>query len=466
LTKQSLDTIIKNDNYKKRQLETKPLEVFSKKVETKKAKAFFFCSYFRHNRKQVKIVSIILLIFISLLIIFFQPVKNIYTLLTLAKDGKYLILFQNNAELRGGGGFLGSFAVVDIQDKKIKSYYFEANIYKKDNQFTAINKIPLPPYFQEGFGSQFSLALRDANYPSDFQSASKNVAKLYDLEYQDHVDGVIAINASLMKDLLALTGPIKTKDNVVINKDNFFSTVQNEVEGGYFDNTANQKLNEPKSILKDMVPTVLAKIKKENPITTYKFFINEMKTKNILFWFDDNREAKVIKRNWSGTIPGNNNELIYVSDNNIGGQKTSLNISRSISLSIPDKTSLNRNLTIKRTYEINPNYQNDIDNKNYTKVFLPYGSTIKNISQDNYLLSLKDYSLSIEEGKTVVGLWTTISPGQSTSVSINFSLPLNIKLGMINYIKQPGITKEKLQISIMGKNIFNQQLDQDRTISY
>src|SRR3990170_4541930 len=55
--------------------------------------------------------------------------------ISLFRDGKYLILFQNNAELRSSGGFIGSYAVLEIEKFEIKNLFFNTNIYALDNLF-------------------------------------------------------------------------------------------------------------------------------------------------------------------------------------------------------------------------------------------------------------------------------------------------------------------------------------------
>ena len=57
----------------------------------------------------------------------------------LGLNGKYLILFQNNTELRPSGGFIGSFAEADFKKGAIQNYSFETNIYKRDKTYSQQN---------------------------------------------------------------------------------------------------------------------------------------------------------------------------------------------------------------------------------------------------------------------------------------------------------------------------------------
>ena len=71
-------------------------------------------------------------------------VKERADILKIFKEGRYLVLFQNNAEMRPTGGFLGSFAVVTFDDYKIADIDFNTNIYKLDNAYAASNTV-VPP---------------------------------------------------------------------------------------------------------------------------------------------------------------------------------------------------------------------------------------------------------------------------------------------------------------------------------
>src|SRR3990167_3413080 len=126
----NVDNIIRNPNPKPIK-KSAPLSA-SSKPPRRNFKINLFRT-FRHNKYKAKLLILVLVVSITALtslIIYIKPALYLYSF---KKDGRYLILLQNNAELRGGGGFLGSFAVVEIATNSVKKYYFESNIYKKDN---------------------------------------------------------------------------------------------------------------------------------------------------------------------------------------------------------------------------------------------------------------------------------------------------------------------------------------------
>ena len=49
--------------------------------------------------------------------------KNAGSFLGESYDRKYLVLFQNDTELRPTGGFIGTYGIVTVRDAKIKKIF-------------------------------------------------------------------------------------------------------------------------------------------------------------------------------------------------------------------------------------------------------------------------------------------------------------------------------------------------------
>lgn len=421
--------------------------------------------FLKHNKKLLWWSGTVAIIAIILGLIGYFLIMPIRDLAKLPQTGTYLVLFQNNAELRGGGGFLGSFAVINLQGKHIKKYYFESNIYKKDNAFTRDNKIPLPDYFYPYLSKDITLAMRDANYPADFAAAAQLVGHYYTLEYGSKVDGVIAINATAIEDMLGVTGPIAlANQNKTISQDTFFDTIQREIQVNYFQSEINKQINEPKTILKDMIDPLMQRFNAISPISLYRYLTKELHQKQILFWFSDNRQQLVLDRNWGGTINPWDGESIFVSNTNINGQKSSLVTSEAISLQGADQKQPGRTLTITRSHHSGNYYQANSLNRDYIRIYLPLGTQLQTITRDNQLLPASDYNVSEEFNRTVIGVWAITDINQVTTITLQYQLPVSSLHGKILYQKQPGVEQEKVNVQFKGKTIFNQPVDSDTII--
>lgn len=392
--------------------------------------------------------------------------RPLFALAKLPQTGTYLVLFQNNAELRGGGGFLGSFAVVTLEGRHIKNYYFESNIYKKDNAFTKENKIPLSDYFYSFIGTEVTLAMRDANYPADFASAAQEVSKYYTLEYGARTDGVIAVNASAISDLLGVTGPLTVGEkNVVVSKNTFFDTLQREIQETYFKDDTNKIINEPKSILKDMVDPLMKRFNAVSPISLYRYITTELATKQILFWFPDTpRQTIVEKNNWGGRIEPWSGESVFISNSNVNGQKSSMSVDESITLTGSAQSDPHRTLTFTRTHSGGDAYQADHINRNYSKIYLPLGTHVQSVKRDDATLDTHDYSVADEFGRTMVSVWTTVDVHQTVTLQVDYTLPPTALQGKILYQKQPGVSAQTLRVDIGSIHFSSKKVTRDTVI--
>src|SRR4030042_5849513 len=83
----------------------------------------------------------------------------------------FLILLQNNQELRPTGGFMGSYAILKTQDFKLKDLKVE-DIYETDGKVSAHINPPAP--IQEAFHLG-TWRLRDANWDPNFKSTAETL---------------------------------------------------------------------------------------------------------------------------------------------------------------------------------------------------------------------------------------------------------------------------------------------------
>ncbi|MBD3299893.1 MAG: DUF4012 domain-containing protein, partial [Candidatus Moranbacteria bacterium] len=148
------------------------------------------------------------------------------------KPMKYLVLFQNSMELRPGGGYIGSFAEIEIEDGKIKSkQVYNTNVY--DLQIP--NK-PSPPFLISDKMLSTDWGLRDSNWALDFNQNAKFFLKIYKLANpKKNFDGVIAVTTKVLPFLIEQSGgPIKLEGiEGNFTPENVIEKLEYEVEVNY-----------------------------------------------------------------------------------------------------------------------------------------------------------------------------------------------------------------------------------------
>ena len=116
----------------------------------------------------------------------------------------YLILAQNEDELRPTGGFISGLAVVTLSRGRVTD--FRLGDSSSVDDLRQVYPSPPDPLLRY-MGSQMWL-LRDANWSPDFPASARQAATLYELGQGGHVDGVVAFDEAALQSVLAVLGPV------------------------------------------------------------------------------------------------------------------------------------------------------------------------------------------------------------------------------------------------------------------
>jgi len=362
----------------------------------------------------------------------------------------YLVLFQNNSEIRATGGFIGSYALLSVSGGQIENIEVK-NIFDADGQLI-VNVVPPKPI--QKISSAWST--HDANWFFDFPTSAEKIAWFFEKTGGPTIDGIIALTPQIIEKMLGIIGSVDLpKYNLSINEKNFINEIQYKVEKDY-----DPYLNEPKKILSDFTTSLFgefATVPKEKWPSILEVFNKSLKNKDLILWLKDKKEENfIIDQGWSGEIIKTNNDYLAIVHSNINGYKTDRFMKENIRLAIDIKNEkeIVHHLTIVRQHTGgNEAYEwyNKV-NSDYLRIYLPKGSKIISASggaPDNIIVPPLDYQLAKfrhddlvasieaslekkpelnidtfeESGKTVVGAWLYTSPGEQTVFELTYKTP-------------------------------------------
>ena len=123
----------------------------------------------------------------------------------------YLLLAQNQQEIRATGGFIGAAIRVTIDQGELTNVDFKDST-TVDLLPPAYPNNPLPPEPLYWYLWTSRLLFRDANWSPNFPTAVASVADVYRLGLESQVDGVLTGNKALLVDLVALLKDIRVPD--------------------------------------------------------------------------------------------------------------------------------------------------------------------------------------------------------------------------------------------------------------
>ncbi len=390
--------------------------------------------------------------------------KNIFLLLNEVKDSqdlfssflgydrekKYMIIFQNPAESRPTGGFMGNFGILGLKNGKLSEFWMKDIYSVRDGRPNAkdVYTKPSPAY---SLISE-TMSFHESNWYADFETAAKNIQNTYENKYGGwKTDGVISIDPVLVVDLLKLTGPINMPEyDVNFNSDNFWEEMHQKVELDNEFRDGNFKVN-PKQILHDFFPIFLNKVfnlSKDKKIEAGNILLNDMTTKHILFQFNDPKLEDFVKKyNFAGKLQTSGYDdyldVIKTSFHN----KSSFKIDQKIKLdSTVSKNTITNKLTITHTNNSDTKWPEG-PHYGYIMAYVPDGSKL--VSAYNRGEKVKAHMFK-DEGKTVMAITNFYTyPGETNSVVFNYVQDVNIS-GSYNFVfqKQPGITSEDFEYNL------------------
>ncbi len=395
---------------------------------------------------------------------------NLPALLGMDRNRRYLILFQNNRELRPMGGFIGSFATMILKKGGLDAFSIETNIYKRDNTFDKAFEVTAPYPISTILPKWY---MRDANWDVDVSKSAAQVAWFFKQEGGTDVDGVIAIDTTFMENFLKLTGPVEVpSQNITVTDQNFASAVQYKTEKEYLENPEVNALNEPKKVLADMFPIFLQKIVlkvKENPLSISDVFGQMIAEKHFLFnSFFDAGSAIVNASHLNNPLPAHG-DFLMISNANLGGYKSSLNIVQKVDVEVTptDHETLLHTVVVTRSHTGSTAWP-DGDNHNFTRIVIPYNSLYLSsksngteASLDNTQAQIQKVSLGDEPSGTkaqdipgyqTIGHWFTTPVGQTRVATFVYETPLSFdiygrEMYDFAYLKQPGWLSDNLTVN-------------------
>jgi hypothetical protein len=362
----------------------------------------------------------------------------------------YLVLLQNNLELRPGGGFLGAFAAVKIMDGRIVSMETQ-DLSNFDNN---IPNTLEPPYPMKEIGYADFWKMRDSNFSPDFATNAQKALNFYYLGGgKEHFDGVIGITANTLTSMLKVTGPIQIEGYPgKYDSDNAVIALEYQVEQA-FEEQGIEKGDRKNviSLLGQEIENRVMGFSLNQKIELAKIMLGDLDRKDIQLYFADPQlENYVQDAGWAGSLNQDwNGDYLMAVDANLGAFKSDYYIKRSLDYTV-DLSKTNPMADLKITYQHTANQKDWMtrDYLTYLRVYVPAGSMLNsNMNFDNALAES-------EFGKTYFGAIVKVPIGTTRTVELNYTLPPNIsseKYGL-DIQKQAGINGEPVLVHIINKN--------------
>jgi len=314
----------------------------------------------------------------------------------LGKDSsrQFLLLFQNNGELRPTGGFWTAFGLIKVDNGKITPLG-SSDIYALDSIINS--KIEAPRAIKAYHIDVNYYYVRDMNISPDFPTSIELFLKYYKQAYpKNNVDAVIALDLNVLTDMVKVLGQVG-----VSGWGNFSAEPDSRCDGcPNIVYQLEELADKPKSyvdtnrkgflgpIMNSLLSNAMgAEKSKIGPLAQAMF--TDINQKHIMFYFPDEEMQKAAElANIAGVITqtDTNTDYFHLNDANMASAKSNLFITQEIKHEITTKNgTVNHKISItytNPTVASNCNLEkgdlclNAANYRDWFRFYVPTGSTL------------------------------------------------------------------------------------------
>lgn len=387
----------------------------------------------------------------------------------------YLILVQNNHELRATGGFISAVGKVKLEKAQIRELQFkDSYTYWRSD----VNYPPAPDPMQRYMNIQL-LPLRDANWSPDLPTTAQLVKSLYAQETGDKVAGIVTIDLRAAQLLVEALGSLHVEGVATpINGDNFIEQVKflwakplgvndtKEVGGSEW-------WKQRKGFMPLLAQAALQRVQ-AGGVSYFALFEHVQKALNeraIQIWLGEPVAAQQLAAlGWDGSLqPKANTDFLALVETNMGYNKVNAVLQRGLTYAVawPDGPTQPAVATVTVTYthpisipdyvcDPSPNYGEDYNFLikrcyfSYVRLYTPAGSqllSVTGVAPDSVVTKRGEKATQVFAGYFILPV------GQSHKVIFKYKLPA--QLTPKNYTllvqRQAGAGPLPLKITVDGR---------------
>ena len=370
----------------------------------------------------------------------------------------YAVIFQNNQELRPTGGFIQAVALLNFDNGMLISHKVYS-VYDLDR------KLPgeiIPPADLKKYLGEEKWYLRDSNWNPDFPTTSKQIGWFLNKSLGVDIDGVIATNLFVFKDILKATGPIDLPEyNEVITHKNIFERMEFHSEVVLVDSP--NSIDYSVAIFEGLINKII-KVDREKIPTLLSSFKTSLNDNQMLISVLEKSDQSVLNSlGWTGGLiePQCPTKLSVVDcevdvftqvETNIGINKANYYLNRKIGHNIKidrEKVVHKRKIIFKNNAKSNSWPKGTY--KSYQRFYIDESSVLDRVLINGSSLISKQISEKKVGGFKEIGIRVDVPIQKQVVVEIEYSTPHDFK-DNFSYVffnqRQPGTYRDSLAVTL------------------
>ena len=244
----------------------------------------------------------------------------------------YLLLVQNEDELRPTGGFITAAGTLLLQDARITSLSFQ----NSGNFDDWTKPYPAAPWQLSQYMNSQVLIFRDTNWFTNYPTAALFAEHLYSYISDHSVDGVIAFDQQMLVELLGVLGPIQMDDvPYPVDASNVIgymriSKTPTAAEAASLEWNNKIFINK---ISRALIEKIFSGTVKLDQLSTV--LLQALDEHHILIQLDNPSMTTLLARyHWDGVVRPTGGDFLMVVNSNVGFNKTNAVVETSLSYDV------------------------------------------------------------------------------------------------------------------------------------
>lgn len=368
----------------------------------------------------------------------------------------YLLLVQNEDELRPAGGFLTGVARISVREGRIEQMIFENSAEVTDFK----RPYPDPPRPLEDIMGLDLWVFHDSNWSPDFPTSAWQALAFYQQRYEVPIDGVLAVDQEAFRRIVQVLQPLTVPSYPdPITESNILAALRQSRDMPLEDDPQAAWEHRHKVFLEDLLTAALGKVQ-DRPETVdfirLGLAVMQACEERHMFAYalhDDDLAALLGASRWDGALYAGQGDYLMVVDANLGYSKVNPYIAGSLGYAVDlrDPQQPQANLTL--SYQHNGPRTNEpcyhfhkppmltYDQLmqqcywDYVRVYVPGGTQPLRASPNpipGELLvtgigrSGEAEILAPEVGKSVFATFFVLPPGQRAETRMLYQLPPDV----------------------------------------
>lgn len=375
-------------------------------------------------------------------------------LLGASEPRTYLILVQNDDELRPTGGFISGVARVVLENGQVGELVFEDS-YAVDDFSQPYPDPPAP--LRKIMGTELWL-FRDSNWSPDFPTSAQKALDLYRLRHDVDVDGVLALDQQALQLLVGSLGPLEiTAYPEPVTRGNVIQAMRESWEPSGGEGPTQEWWRRRKEFMGRLLTAALRRLQDQTDANLMNLgwaAVQALEEKHLFVYLPQGEPAAELldRTGWSGALMATPGDHLMVVDANLGFNKVNPYVRESLSYTVDLRDPSRPRATLRLVHRHTgrpatapcvhePRYDLTYEEMmlrcywDYVRVYVPQGSRLLEATghpvPGSMLLTGDEFTgeaevLPDELGRAVFATFLVLAPGEGTETRFVYDLPSGV----------------------------------------